>query len=322
MDSTNEIVHDLFPLLRVYKDGRVERCIGTDVVPASVDPATGVQSKDVTISPEIELSARLYIPKSANQEHKLPLLIYIHGGGFVVETAFSPAYHNHLSSLVAESNIIAVSVNYRKAPEHPLPIAYDDSWAAVKWVASHSSGDGPEPWLKEYADFRRVFFAGDSAGANIAHNLAIRVGSGFGLEELGGLNLEGVVLVHSYFWGKDAVGGECVDITAAGFAEKLWLLVNPGTSGFDDPLINPGFDPRLSSLGCKRVLLFVAEKDGLRERGWYYKEVLGKSGWGGTVEVMETKGEGHVFHLFNPTSENAVALVKSMASFINVGKTL
>jgi acetyl esterase/lipase len=65
------------------------------------------------------------------------------------------------------------------------------------------------------------------------------------------------------------------------------------------------------------VLVFVAENDLLKDRGWYYKELLEKIGWGGVVEVIETKGEGHVFHLFNPKCDNALSLFNQIASFIN-----
>ncbi|CDP16411.1 unnamed protein product [Coffea canephora] len=58
---------------------------------------------------------------------KLPLLVYLHGGGFFIKFAFSPTYHAHLNVVVAEAGVVAVSINYRFAPEHPLPIAYEDS---------------------------------------------------------------------------------------------------------------------------------------------------------------------------------------------------
>ncbi|KAK9942158.1 hypothetical protein M0R45_007840 [Rubus argutus] len=175
---SDELAHDLSPLLKVYKDGRIDRLFGTSTVPASIDPQTGVQSKDVVISNEPLISARLYIPKSITAEstQKLPLLVYFHGGGFCMESAFSPTYHNYLNDLVSEANVVAVSVDYRLAPEHPLPAAFDDSWAALKWVASHFGGTGPEEWLHRYADLDRVFLSGDSAGANLAHNMGLRIG--------------------------------------------------------------------------------------------------------------------------------------------------
>ncbi|KAF8405069.1 hypothetical protein HHK36_009966 [Tetracentron sinense] len=301
MDS--EVAHDFSPFFQVYKDGRVERFFGTEFVPPSLDPRTGVSSKDVIIAPETGVSARIYIPKIINNPiGKLPLLVYFHGGAFCLGSAFSPTYHSYLNSLVAEANVVAVSVEYRLAPEHLLPIAYHDSWASFEWVASHSKGEGSEAWLKDHADFSRVFFAGDSAGANIAHNMAMRAGAA----ELDGLKLLGVVLVHPYFLGE---GEERVD--------KLWHFLCPSTTGCDDPRINPAAGPSLSGLGCTRVLVCVAEKDRLRERGVFYYETLGKSGWEGEMEIMETDGEDHVFHLFNPTCQKAVEMTKKMASFMN-----
>lgn len=72
--------------VRVYKDG-------TQTVPPSTNPITGVQSKDFVIDPERGLSARLYIPKIANPNNKkLPLLTCFHCGGFCIKTAASPNY--------------------------------------------------------------------------------------------------------------------------------------------------------------------------------------------------------------------------------------
>nr|WIV69088.1 PUCXE11 protein [Pyrus ussuriensis] len=317
MDSalSNEVAQDLSPYLKIYKDGRVERLSGTDVVPTSLDPQTGVECKDAVISAETGLSARLYIPKTkiTTNSTKLPLLIYYHGGGFCMGSPFCAYYHNYLTTLVAEANVVAVSVDYRKAPENPLPLGYDDSWAALGWVQSHIEGQGPEEWLNSYADFERVFFAGDSAGANIAHHMAVRLGH----EGLVGVNLKGIILVHPYFWGSEPIEGETDVVENRARAEAIWRFAYPTTSGADDLLINPGKDPKLSKLGAERVLVCVAEQDALRQRGWYYSDLLRKSEWGGSVEVVESKEEDHVFHLNNPVGDNAVALLKKIASFLN-----
>ncbi|XP_048135779.1 probable carboxylesterase 13 isoform X2 [Rhodamnia argentea] len=180
--TSSEIAHDFSPHLRVYKDGRVERLEGTATVPPSYDRDTGVLSKDVAISASTpSLSARVYIPTATTINHrsganrrKLPLLVYFHGGAFCLESPFSPMYHNYLNSLASEADAVAVSVHYRRAPEHPLPAAYDDSWIALEWVSSHSGGDGPDKWLSAYADLRKVYVAGDSAGGNIAHHMGLR----------------------------------------------------------------------------------------------------------------------------------------------------
>lgn len=107
---------------------------------------------------------------------------------------FCSTYHNYVSSLSAKANVIVVSVHYRLAPEHLVPAAYEDSWAALRWVAYHFNinGHGYEAWLKDHADFTRVFLAGDSAGRNIVHNMAVQAS----FEDLNGIKLAGICLVQ------------------------------------------------------------------------------------------------------------------------------
>ncbi|GKV53448.1 hypothetical protein SLEP1_g59972, partial [Rubroshorea leprosula] len=92
---------------------------------------------------------------SVQKEQKLPLVVYFHGGAFPIATVAEPKYHTSLNMLLAEANVVVPSVDYRLAPEHPLPAAYEDSWASRQWVASHIVGDneGQEDWPKDYVDF-------------------------------------------------------------------------------------------------------------------------------------------------------------------------
>ncbi|KAK8259224.1 hypothetical protein V6Z12_D13G042300 [Gossypium hirsutum] len=260
---------------------------------------------------------RLYVPKNATSSsaQKLPLLVYFHDGAFFIGTASSPMYHTYLNSLVAEANVIAVPVDYRRAPEHPIPIAYHDSQYALKWLASHYGGNGHEKWLNRHVDFNKVYLSGDSTGANKSHHMAIRIGK----EKLDGINLAGIMLIHPYFGGKEPVGDETKDPDKRAKIERFWRLVSPTTSGTDDPWINPFKDQSLASLVCSRVLVCVAEKDVLRHRGWYYCERLKKTGWKGEVEMMESKGEDNVFPLLEPTCDSAMAKLKKVAAFMNQG---
>lgn len=323
LSHPEEILHDLSPFILIHKNGTIERLVGKEVTPPSTDDTTGVHSKDVKISPETGLSARIYLPgATTSQDQKLPVLIYFHGGGFLFGTAFSTMFQPFLNRLALEAQTIIVSVDYRRAPEHLYPAQYDDSWEAIKWVASHATRNGTEPWLNDYADFERVFFGGESAGANIAHHMGMRIGLGIDLDTFGDrFKLVGLVLIDPHFGGETLIGGEVVaDVKERNILDKLWRVMNPSFSSLDDPVINPAKDPNLSKLGGRRVLVSVAEKDLLRDRGWYYYEVLGKSGWNGQVDIIEAKGEGHVFHLYLPFRENALTLFKTLSSFINGDK--
>ncbi|XP_071733107.1 probable carboxylesterase 2 [Rutidosis leptorrhynchoides] len=313
MSTSHEYPLHLHGWLRIHKDGRCERFIGTDVVPAGTDPSTGVHSKDVVFSYEHSLIVRIYIPNTIVSTRKLPTLIYIHGGGFMTQSAFSSAYHLTLNLITKESNVVVVSVNYRLAPEYLLPIAYEDSWEAIKWVATHVNGNGPESWLNDYADLQNVFFGGDSAGANISHNMAIRVA----LNPIDDINLKGVIMLHPMFGGNDPVLDEKKDPEYKAFADQVWKMANRSWVGLDDPLHNPDMDPRISRFGCSKILLCVAEKDFFRSRGLYYEKVMAKSGWKGKIQVIESKGEGHAFFLLNASNENSRVLRNKICLFIN-----
>ncbi|KAJ7958136.1 alpha/beta-Hydrolases superfamily protein [Quillaja saponaria] len=326
MDSgKREISVEVLPYLRVYKDGTIERIVGIQVVPAGFDSDTNVMSKDMVIIPETGVSARLYRPNFTNPvEQKLPLLIYFHGGAYCISSPSDPLYHNSINQLVAKANVVAVSVGYRLAPEHPLPASYEDSWAALQWVASHTrrnDSEGLEEWLKDYVDFERVFLAGDSAGANIAHHMALRLQT-LSSESTPNLKVQGIAMVHPYFWGKEPIGVEIRDPVRKAMVDKWWDFVCPSEKGNDDPLINPFADgaPSLEGLGCRKVLVIVAEKDILRDRGKLYHKVLVNSRWEGTVHFFETEGEDHIFHIFNPNTEKAKSLIECLASFFNQDK--
>ncbi|XP_073125202.1 2-hydroxyisoflavanone dehydratase-like [Henckelia pumila] len=301
--DSKEIAIDM-QFFHMYTDGTVKRFLPNQFIPPSDDdPSAAVRSKDVVIDSETGLSVRIFMPGRRDATQKIPLVVYIHGGAFCIGSVTGPTYHNYVADLVDKANVVAVSVQYRLAPEHPLPIAFDDSWAAFQWVISHasSSSGGPDPWLNEHADFRRVFLGGDSAGGNIANDVAVRAGDS---KLPAGVGVEGIFLMHPWFGGKEV--------------DKLYKMLCPTSSGRDDdPRVNPAVDPRIGTMAGRRVLFCLAEKDWLRNRGMGYCEELKKSSWGGEVEVMESQGEGHCFHLFHPNTHNAVALMDRLVAFFN-----
>ena len=106
-----------------------------------------------------DLSARLY----AATHEVLPVLLYLHGGGFTIG---SPNTHDSLCrQLAARSGAAVVSLDYRLAPEHRFPAAVDDAWAAMHWLAHHAGALG--------LDGTRLAVGGDSAGGTLAAACAI-----------------------------------------------------------------------------------------------------------------------------------------------------
>uniref|UniRef100_A0A0E0AWJ4 Alpha/beta hydrolase fold-3 domain-containing protein n=1 Tax=Oryza glumipatula TaxID=40148 RepID=A0A0E0AWJ4_9ORYZ len=322
MNPDTEVDFDFSPLLIRYKSGRVHRLMGTARVDAGTDAVTGVTSKDVVIDAQSGgLAARLYLPGGVPRCEKLPVVVYFHGGGFVVHSAFSRVHSRFLNALVAAAGVVAVSVDYRLAPEHPLPAAYDDAWAALRWtVASCSASGGPEPWLAEHGDAARIFVAGDSAGANIAHNVTMRAGKD-GLP--GGARIEGMVLLHPFFRGGELVPSERADPELPRRAERSWGFMCAGRYGIDHPFINPLSTPaeEWAALGCRRALVTVGELDTMRDRARMYVEALRGSAWEGEEAALyETGGEGHVYFLEEAAAaaggDKAEAELDAVVSFI------
>jgi len=315
MDPSSVVILDC-PFFRIYSDRRIDRLIGTTTVPPSFDGSTGVTSKDVVIDGDTGLYVRLYLPDTASRSDadskKLPVLVYFHGGGFVTQSAASPVYQRFLNSLAARAGLLVVSVNYRLAPEHPLPAGYEDSLRAFKWAVS----GGGDPWLSQHGDLGRLFLAGDSAGGNIVHNVAMMAAAEGEAGSAAGARIEGAVLLHAGFGGREPIDGETPEWAA--FSEKLWAFAFPeATDGADDPRMNPlvAAAPSLRNLPCKRVLVCAAEQDLVRPRDWAYYEALAASGWSGSVEWFESKGQEHVFFLFKPGCDDTVVLMDRLVAF-------
>jgi acetyl esterase len=110
------------------------------------------------------LPIRLYSNAAANTAVAQPFLVYFHGGGFCIG---SIATHDILCrQLALHSGCAVVSVDYRLAPEHRFPTAFEDAWDSLAWLAAHGATLG--------LDRRRIAVGGDSAGGTLAAACAIQ----------------------------------------------------------------------------------------------------------------------------------------------------
>ncbi|CAN6196179.1 unnamed protein product [Urochloa humidicola] len=309
---------------RLYKDGRAERVPATCLtMPAGFDAETGVTSRDVAIDAATGVAARLYLPSidptapaaaAAAAPNKLPVVVLYHGGYFVVGSPSHPLFHLYANALAAAARAVIVSVRYRLAPEHPLPAAYDDAWAALRWVAS-----GVDPWLGDHGDLARVFLSGVSAGANIAHNIAIAAGIRGGLRARTAPSefcVEGVILLHPSFASEKRAEEE--DEVFWRSNKVRWGVIFPGANGgLEDPRINPmaAAAPSLAKLAGERMLVSTATEDPRAPRGRAYCDAVRASGWRGELECFESEGE-HAFFVYEHGSQEAAKLRDRVADFV------
>lgn len=128
----------------------------------STEPEAVGKVEDRTFKgPGSEVPIRIYTPKG---EGPFPVVLYIHGGGWVI--ADLDVYDSSPRALCTAANAIIISTHYRQAPEYPYPAAHEDTYAAYKWVMANAASLNGDP--------ERVALVGESAGGNMAANISLR----------------------------------------------------------------------------------------------------------------------------------------------------
>ncbi|KAA8529189.1 hypothetical protein F0562_034012 [Nyssa sinensis] len=274
------VIEEIDGLIRVYKGGHVERPLIVPCVSCGLASELGVTSRDIVIDKFTNIWARFYVPKSNG---KLPLLVYFHGGGFCVGSAAWSCYHEFLAKLAAKAGCVIMSVNYRLAPENPLPAAYDDGFKALMWVKQEAISGASEWWSRQ-CNLSSVFIAGDSAGANIAYNVALKLSSNS--TTLKPLGLKGTILIQPFFGGEARTDSEKYMVQPPRSALSLaasdtyWRLSLPPGANRDHPWCNPlaRGSSRLEDLRFLPIMVCISELDILKDRNLEFCADLGSSG--------------------------------------------
>ena len=254
----------------------------TDAVKAlmaqkGLTPDMTVTTQDVTYPAGAgSQKARIYTPPGATGA--LPVVLYIHGGGWVI--ADLDTYDSGPRALAKAANAIVVSIEYRHAPEAKFPAAHDDANAAYKWVLANAAQWGGDP--------KKVAVVGESAGGNMAVNVAISA------RDKGWQAPLAVVAVYPVADSNMATGSKLANTTTKPLNTKMlaWF--------FTHTLSNPAqaLDPRLNLVGAKLnglppTTIIVAEIDPLHDDGVNLADKLKAAGV--TTELKEYAGVTHEF---------------------------
>ncbi len=227
-----------------------------------------------------DIPIRVYAPEGRVPQ---PILIYFHGGGFVIGSLTS---HDPLCRLLASRiPAVVVAVDYRLAPEHPFPAAAEDAYAATCWIAAHAREVGGDPG--------RIAVAGDSAGGNLSAVVSLLA------RDRGGPSLVHQLLIYP--------------VTDFSFETRShlenaegYLLTRPLMTWFLGHYFSgptPRTDPRFAILrapdlqGLPPATVVTAEFDPLRDEGESYAARLRAAG----VPVEVTRFDGMIHGFFpNP----------------------
>jgi acetyl esterase len=240
------------------------------------------------------MPARLY----ASSSNELPVLLYLHGGGFTIGNLET---HDSLCrQLALRSGAAVIALDYRLAPEHRFPTAVNDAWAAMKWLASNAACLG--------LDGTRLAVAGDSAGGTLAAVCAIHARNS-------GLRLRGQLLITP----GTATQADAPSHTT--FAQG-YLLEKQSIAWFFDHYINQAdrSDWRFAPLNAddlERVApacVILAECDPLVDEGMAYADRVRAAGV--DVQLELSRGVTHDFIKLGRVIPEAIAAQAAAAEFL------
>lgn len=261
-------------------------------------PPVAVEKEIRIPGPAGAIRALLFVPENPSRK-PLPLLVFLHGGGFV---QLSPESHVRLTKqLAVGAGVIVVSVDYRLAPEYPYPAGLDDCLAAFRWARENAASLGGDP--------SRVALAGDSAGGNLTAATVLR------LLAAGEAPPTAALAICAWFdlaMDTDsfrAYGPDDLIIDNPGM-EFYRTSYTPRPEQWDDPFVSP---MRADLSGFPPTCVVVGTIDPLCDDGLAFTKRLRQAG----REVLLQRHEGmpHDFVLF-PGIDEAGRSVEAMCGFL------
>jgi acetyl esterase len=236
-------------------------------------------------SPTGPIPVRLYTP----HVDPVGLLVFFHGSGFVI---YDLDTHDRECRLLADAaGVVVVSVDYRLAPEHPFPAAFDDCLAATRWAAANAEQIG--------VTGGRIAVGGDSAGGNLAAAVSAV------LRDAGDVDIAFQMLVYPVT-DLDGRAASYVE-NGSGYllsAEMMEFFIESYTPDAGDrrdhrasPLLADDFG------GLPRTLVITAGFDPLRDEGEAYAEALDQAG----VDVTLIRYDGAIHGFFQMSQFSALA---------------
>ncbi|HEY0854964.1 MAG TPA: alpha/beta hydrolase [Devosia sp.] len=228
-----------------------------------------------------EIRARIYTPRMAEAERSMPLVLYIHGGGWVIGDLDS--YDAAPRALARRLGAVVVSTHYRQAPEFTFPAAHDDALAAWRWTLDNAETLGADRNLRA--------IVGDGAGGNLAVNVALDA-KAEGLDTPQHLALITPMTGTDFGLSSYAENRETLPLNSATvewfyskYARDAVDLANPKLNLIDRPDLG----------GLPPTTIILAEHDPLRTEGDHFAQALRRSG----VWVDCTLYDGVTHQFFN-----------------------
>lgn len=255
---------------------------------------------------EIAVPVRIYYPTRRSLEGNHPVILFFHGGGFIMGSV--ELYHMMVARLARVTGRIIVSVEYRLAPEFPFPAAVEDCYAALRWLQRNARLIG--------ADGERITVMGDSAGGNLAAVVTLmcrdmhQPGPENQVLIYPGVTFKDTLFPSRHYFAREADMRYVLD-------EEFLMRVKSSYMGEMENERHPYLSPLEASLtpDLPPALVITAECDPLRDGGRAYAEKLEKAGV--EVEFREYSGMIHGFMSLHLVIGDATDAMKTIRDFLD-----
>jgi len=244
------------------------------------EPVAGIDHLLIP-GPEGEILARIYRPAGIEAD-ALPVLVYFHGGGFVI--ANLDTYDSSCRALANAAGCIVASIAYRQAPESPFPAAVDDAYAATQFMLTNAGDIGGDP--------ARVAVGGESAGGNLAAVVSLRA-----RDEGAPLPVHQLLVYPVTTFAPEGDAAVTIEQFADAKPLNAPMLAWFGSHYLPDPALVS--DPMVSPLnatelgGVPPATVILAEIDPLQSQGAVYAQALIDAGVDTTLTLYQ--GVTHEF---------------------------
>jgi acetyl esterase len=254
-------------------------------------PIAGVERDIIDIANGEGGIVKALVSRPANAAANLPIVLYCHGGGFIL--TYSALHIKLCERYALDAGCIVVMVDYRLGPAHLFPKGFNDCYVALDWCRSNAAKLG--------GDANRIAVMGDSGGGTLAAGVVQKALDNH-------IALRGQALVYPALDsdGKTFSATDFTDtpLVNAQSIRRLWSLYLKDSGGIAPEYAAPAHRKNLQ--GLPRTLIDTAEFDPLRDEGIAYARALAEQGV--DVTLNQTKRTIHAFETAdqNPETRRAI----------------